>query len=113
MDNLAGAGGGPHDPGMEMRLQRLEDAIPRSEALLKSVDDRLRGVETEIHGVRIEVNRLGSEVNGMRSIQVELAEVKGRVGALPTTWAMLTAIMAGQITFAGVFAAVLRLAGPH
>jgi hypothetical protein len=89
MDNLAGAGGGPHDHGMEMRLQRLEDAIPRIEAFLKSIDERLRRVETE------------------------LAETKGRVTSLPTTWALLTAIMAGQIAFGGMFAAVLRFAGLH
>jgi hypothetical protein len=113
MDNLAGAGGGPHDPGMEMRLQRLEDAIPRIESLIRSIDDRIGRVEDRLGLVEDRLGRMEKEVEQVRVIQVELAEVKGRVGALPTTWAMLTAIMAGQITFAGVFAAVLRLAGLH
>jgi DNA anti-recombination protein RmuC len=36
-----------------------------------------------------------------------LERLTGRVEALPTTWQMLTAIMAGQITLAGLLAAAL------
>ena len=99
MDSIAGGASGPHDPGMELRLQRLEEAFPRIEALLKSIDDRLRRVETEVDRVR--------------NVEIELAELKGRVSQLPSTWAMLTAITGGQVAFAAVIFAMLRFVWPH
>ena len=89
MDNLAAGPGGAHDPSMAMRLQRLEEFLPRIEALMKSVDDHVRRVE------------------------IEVAEMKGRVASLPSTWAMVTTILGGQVAFAAVLAAIPRLAVPH
>ena len=37
----------------------------------------------------------------------KLERLTGRVESLPTTWQMITAIIAGQITFAGVLCAVV------
>jgi len=99
MDSLAAGPGGAHDPSMEMRLQRLEETFPRIEALMRSIDDRLRRVETAVDRVR--------------NVQIELAELKGRVANLPSTWAMVTTILGGQVAFAAVLVAILRLAVPH
>lgn len=88
-NNLTGGGGGPHDPTMEMRLLRLEDTFPRIEALMKSVDDRLRKVE------------------------IDLGEMKGRVTRLPSTWAMVTTLLGGQIAFVAAIFAILRFGGTH
>lgn len=96
MDDLATGPGGPHDPSMAMRVQRLEDTLPRIEVLMKSLDDRLRRVETEVERVR--------------DVQIDLAELKGRIVNLPSTWAMVTTILGGQIAFAAVFLALFRLA---
>jgi hypothetical protein len=74
---------------MAMRLQRLEDTFPRIEALLASVDDRLRKVE------------------------IDLAEVKGRIAHLPSTWAMITTMLGGQVAFAAAILAILKLVGAH
>jgi hypothetical protein len=89
MDSPAAGSGGPNDPGMDMRLQRLEEALPRIEALLKSIDDRLRNVE------------------------IGLAELRGRMVNLPSTWAMLTTMLGGQVAFAAVIFAMLRFVGAH
>ena len=35
-------------------------------------------------------------------LRVDIAELRGRVVNLPTTWAMLTAIIGGQVTLAGL-----------
>ena len=61
----------------------------RIEALLNSLDDRMRHVE------------------------IDIAEMKGRMSQLPSMWAMLTAIMGGQIAFGAVMATILRAAGLH
>jgi hypothetical protein len=40
-------------------------------------------------------------------LDAKLERLVGRVEALPTTWQMMTAIIAGQITLAGLLAAAL------
>jgi hypothetical protein len=86
-DMLAGGGGPPHDPGMEMRVQRPEDTLHRIEGLLASLDERLRKVE------------------------ITVAEMNGRMTNLPSTWAMITTMLGGQIAFAGTIVAILHLTG--
>ncbi len=74
---------------MDARMTRLEEQYSRIEALLRGVDDRLRKVETDI------------------------AELKGRVANLPSTWAMVTTMLGGQITLAGFLIAIIRIVGAH
>ena len=87
--SLAGGPGGPHDPTMETRLRRLEDMFARVEALMTSVDERLRKVE------------------------IEVAEVRGRLTHLPSTWAMITTMLGGQVALAAAILAILRLVSAH
>ncbi len=117
---LAGGGDGPHDPDMETRLRRLEDSIPRIEALMTRMDDRLRVMETDIGEMKgrtaplltlgDKVDRLGDKVD---KLAIDVAEVKGRVTHLPSTWAMITTMLGGQIALAGLLATILRLLPPH
>ena len=117
---VAGGGDGPHDPDMETRLRRLEDSIPRIEALMTRMDDRLRVMETDIgemngrtaHLLTLgdKVDRLGDKVD---KLAIDVAEVKGRVTHLPSTWAMITTMLGGQIALAGLLATILRLLPPH
>jgi len=72
---------------MEMRVQRLEDTLPRIERLMASLDERLRKVE------------------------ITVAEMNGRMTNLPSTWAMITTMLGGQIAFAGTIVAILPLTG--
>jgi hypothetical protein len=72
---------------MEMRVQRLEDTLHRIEELLASLDNRLRKVE------------------------ITVAEMNGRMTNLPSTWAMITTMLGGQIAFAGTIVAILHLTG--
>jgi chromosome condensin MukBEF ATPase and DNA-binding subunit MukB len=68
-------------------MTRLEEQYTRIEALMRSVDDRLRKVETDI------------------------AELKGRVANLPSTWAMITTMLGGQVTLAGFLIAIIHIVG--
>lgn len=86
---VASGGGGPHGPDLDARMTRLEEQYSRIETLLRGVDDRLRKVETDI------------------------AELKGRVANLPSTWAMVTTMLGGQITLAGFLIAIIRIVGGH
>jgi len=81
---------------MEFRVQRLEESMLRIEALLKGLDDRMGKLDER-----------------MRNVEVDIAEMKGRMTHLPSMWAMLTAIMGGQIAFGAVMATIFRAAGLH
>jgi hypothetical protein len=93
-DMLAGGGGPPHDRSMEMRVQRLEDTLLRIEGLLASLDARVGKIEDRL-----------------RSVEIELSGMNGRMTNLPSTWAMITTMLGGQIAFAGTIVAILHLTG--
>jgi hypothetical protein len=70
---LAGGGGGPHDPDMELerRVAKLEDAV------------------------------LG--------IRLDIAEIKGKISNMPTTWQLLGVNFGLAIGVAGLVFAVARM----
>jgi phage shock protein A len=72
---------------MAIRVQRLEDTCQRIEALLTRMDDRLRKVE------------------------IDVAEMRGRIAQLPSTWAMITTMLGGQVAFAAAILAILKVTG--
>ena len=88
MEGAAG-GGPPHDPGVEIRVARLEDQFTRIEALLRSIDDR------------------------MRLVEINAGEMKGRLGSLPGTSAMIATVIGGQVALAGLLFGALKLGGAH
>ena len=87
-DRVVPGGGPPHGPGVEARVARLEDQFGRIEALLRGTDDRVHRLE------------------------VDSSEMKGRLSGLPSTWALVTTIIGGQITLVGLLFAALRLIAP-
>ncbi len=121
---IAGGGGGPHDPGMDARVTRLEDQYGRIETLLRAIDgrmgqldgrmgqldDRVGRIEDRVGRIDDRVEQLGDRV---RHIEIDVAELKGRIVNLPTTWAMITTMIGGQIALAGILLAAFRFAGVH
>jgi archaellum component FlaC len=107
MDNYADP---DRDPDMEARMSRLEAQFGRIEALLGSLDDRYRSLDNRIGSLDDRVGRLDDRV---RNVEVGLAELKGRVSQLPSTWAMITAVIGGQIATIGMVAALFKLVFPH
>ncbi len=77
-----------------MRVQRLEDTLHRIDGLQASVE-----------------GRMGRLADRLRNVEVELSGMNGRMTNLPSTWAMLTTMLGGQIAFAGTIAAILHLTG--
>jgi hypothetical protein len=101
---IAGGGGGPHDPGMETRLTAVEtdvrdikSALQRIESLLGKVDDRLRNLESE----------------SLPAMAIDLAELKGRIQNLPSTWSMIATVIGGQIALAGMLFGGIRFLSGH
>ena len=86
---VASGGDGPHGPDMEARMARLEDQFARIETLLRRIDDRVQKLE------------------------VEGGELKGRLAALPTTWAMIVTVIGGQMALASLLFGALRFSVLH
>ncbi|MEO8714596.1 MAG: hypothetical protein ABI369_06260 [Acetobacteraceae bacterium] len=94
-DSIGGVDGGsagPHDPAMEIRVAHPEEDFRDIKGILRDMDARIDA--------------------RMRAIEVGIAELRGRIQNLPTAWLMLTAIIGGQITLAGLLFAALRF-GSH
>lgn len=93
----AGGGGGPYDGGMledrvaalETDMREVKGSLGRIEAMLTKMDERLRKVE------------------------LDLAEVKGRVINSPTTFAMITTGFGMVLTTAGLILAIVRFGIPR
>ena len=113
------SGAGPRDPGMEARVARAEDQFTRVEALLRGIDERTRRLETDgaelralLGGMDEQTRRLETLLRStddrVRRLEVDVAELKGRIVNLPTTWAMITTMIGGQITLAGLVLVILK-----
>ncbi len=78
-------GGGPDDPVLAFRVGKIEEQLVRLDATLDKIDERLRALEKSV------------------------AELTGIVRHLPTTWVMVTAMIGGQITLAGLLFGAIKL----
>ncbi len=63
-----------------------------------------------MRGLDERVERLDA---GQRKVELDVAEMKGRMSQSPSMWAMLTAMLGGQVAFAAVMATIWRMAGIH
>ncbi len=104
MDADRGADG-TRDPGMEARVTWVEDQFARVEALLRGIDERTRRLEADGAEFRSLLRGIDERV---RRVEIDLAENKGRLVNLPTTWAMITTVIGGQITLAGLVLIILK-----
>lgn len=96
---IDGSGGGPHDPGMEQRVAKLEETV-------QGIDKALRELAPSIKSI----------ADSMPKIREDLAEMKGRmtgidgqIRQLPTMWT-LTALV---LSIFGLAFVLLRFAVPH
>jgi hypothetical protein len=88
----AGSGGGGS--------MDLEKRVGNLEADMKDVKKSLQGIEVTLARIEGELKTKASAV--------ELAEIKGKLTQMPSTWTMLMAIFASNLTIVGVILAVIR-----
>jgi hypothetical protein len=132
---LERAAGGPYDRGMEQRVSRLEDAMRDNTAAIARIDvavAEIRAVmpsmatkaeiaqlatKAEASEIRVDIAKLCAKIDYQTetmerhmTTKEDIAELRGYVKGLPTTWVMVTAIVAGQIGITGVIAGALLAA---
>ncbi len=78
-----------YPPALEARVAVLEEIVRRIDAKLDRIEGRLD------------------------TLSAEVAELRGIVRNLPSTWAMITAIIGGQVALAAMLMAAARLWGLH
>jgi hypothetical protein len=92
VNGLEKGGGGGHDGGMDDVLRR----VAALEGDVKEVKAGLKALVDEVHS------------NG-----VDLAEIKGRLANMPSTFQMLTWFVGVSIAMVGLTFTIARLMGSH
>lgn len=111
-------GSGPYDRPVEPRVSRLEEQMSDLKPILTRLEAILPHLATaaQVAELKGDLERRLAEFAGEFELKqaqfagefnAKLERLTGRVESLPTTWQMITAIIAGQITFAGVLCAAV------
>ena len=90
---------------LEKRVTALEERLGRIETILTDLAPKI--TEIQLTGAK------QADVNGIR---LELAEMKGKVSTLPTTWqmysAMIGAVATASLAVSGLIFTILRFSKP-
>src|SRR5208283_561594 len=98
----SGDGGGPEDPMLEQRVGRLEEKVDRIETILTRLEPQIKEVLrtgakqaelTKLQSDLIRFEAAAATKDDLHKVQLDLAEVKGRVSNLPTWWMLIVAIL--------------------
>ncbi len=110
---VAGAAGEPYDHSMESRVSRPEQDMGQVKGSLIRIETAMKELRDEIAQMRADHAQMHADHAEIRAdhaqMRIEAAEMRGLVRNLPTTWAMLTGIIGGQIAFVGVLVAAAHL----
>ena len=93
---LAGAGGGSDNGGMERRVAALEADMRELKATLGRIETFLRGLDDRF-----------------RRVEVDVAELKGKVSHFPTAWTLLTGGIGLTLATFGFAFALVRFGLPR
>ena len=101
---LESAGGGGDDQGMLERrvavlegdMKEVKGSLGRIERLLEKMDGRLDRADERL-----------------RKVEVDIAGLRERAAALPTTWTVLLAMFGMAFTVSGLILAIMRFGVPR
>lgn len=85
-DGLAGSGGGPHDPGMEVRLSVLEAKVAGVEGAVTRLEAVVAGLDTRLRGVEVSIGRLEGKIDALTGAIV--GQTNAALAKLPSWWQM-------------------------
>ena len=102
-DEVNSGGEFPKDPGLEARVSAVEAALAE--------------IRAEFKAIHVELARFARLEAGMDQLRQDVAEIKGRLTNIPTSFQLVFMLAAFTVaTFVGATGlslAVLRLAGAH
>lgn len=128
-DTVEQPGGGPYDPSVEPRVSRLDGQMSDLRPILARIEAILPQLATaaqvaELRGdIDLKLAKFAGEFESKferfagkfeaeqarfaGGFNARLERLTGRVESLPTTWQMMTAIIAGQVALAGLMCAAV------
>ena len=96
-----GGGSGPEDPMLEQRVGRLEEKLDRIEAILTGLAPKIT-----------EIFHSGAKQTDLNRVERDLAEVKGRISNMPTSFSLWMALISIFVAGAGIVFAALKFTKP-
>ncbi len=81
---------------MDQRVGRLEEKVDRIEAILVRLEPKIAEVLLNTNKLQLDFARFESTAatkDDLHKVQLDLAEVRGRVSSLPTWWMLIVAII--------------------
>lgn len=97
---------------LEGRVSALEERMERIETILQRLEPRI--TEIALTGAKqgeLSALRIGF-VSELSALRVDLAEVKGRVVNLPSTWTLISFAVGSCLASAGLALTISRLLHP-
>lgn len=85
-----------YSPGLEARVAVLEEVVRRIDVKLDRMDAQFDRIDAHLG-----------------NLTADLAELRGIVRNLPSTWAMMTAVIGGQVALAAMLIGAARSFGFH
>jgi hypothetical protein len=102
-------GGGPEDPMLGQRVERLEQKADRIEAILIRLEPRISEITSELRQITKEFGLVRTEI---ARVDGRLTGVEGRLGMLPTSWTLISFAIGSCLASAGLAFTIARLIKP-
>jgi hypothetical protein len=96
-----------HLGAMDKRMGALEDRMGGLEHRMGAIENRMGAIEGRMGGLEDRITVLDDRV---RKLEIDGGELRGRVYNLPSTWAVVTTVIGGQITLAALLLGALKMA---
>ena len=91
--------GGPDDPMLDYRVQRLEDDLRDVKASLRAIEATLAEMSSRLAGIDGRLTGLEGRLAG---IDARISSVEARFQYIPTTWQVITIMATLLIGLSGV-----------
>ncbi len=88
-------------------MTRLEQQFDRIETLLHGIVASVADLGDRMGALELRMETLDDRV---RKLEIDGGELRGRVYDLPSTWAVVTTVIGGQITLAALLLGALKFA---
>jgi hypothetical protein len=107
---IAGGGGGPHDPGMEVRMSVLEAKMAGVEVAVNRLEGRIDGLDVRLRGVEVSIGRLEGKIDAL--IGTIVGQTSAALAKLPSWWQM-PAVIGSTVALLAILGAGYRYLVTH
>lgn len=107
---VVGGGGGPHDPGMEVRVAVLEQIAKETQSSVLALRGDVGGLDSRLRGVEVSIGRLEGKIDALTGTIV--GQTSAALAKLPSWWQM-PAIAGSTVALVLALIAVAKILQAH